>query len=78
MANWHIRIKGVPWCCHGDLEPEPSQAIRDALLKVCCGQGSKADALCLKTALAEIGYAAWDDIEVVRNACELKDPPEAG
>jgi hypothetical protein len=46
------------------------------LLKVCCGQASKADALGLKAALAEMGYAAWDDIEVVPNVCEIRDPPE--
>lgn len=76
MASWHIRIKGTPWCCRGDLEPEPSRAVRAALLEVCCGQASKADALSLKAALAEMGYAAWDDIEVVPTACELKDSAE--
>jgi hypothetical protein len=77
MANWHISIKGIPWCCRGDLEPDVSPAVRDALLRVCCGQGTKEDALSLKAALAEMGYADWDDIEIVRNACELRTPSQA-
>jgi hypothetical protein len=78
MAHWHIRINGIPWCCRGDLDPEPSPVIRAALINVCCGRASKADALTLKAALAEIGYAAWDEIEVVQNACELKDARDEG
>jgi hypothetical protein len=78
MANWHIRINGTPWCCRGDLEPEPSPAVRAALLNVCCGQASMAEALSVKAALAEMGYAAWDDIEIVQSACELRDTPEQG
>jgi hypothetical protein len=75
MANWHIRINGVPWCCRGDLEPELSPALRAALLNMCCDQASLADALSLKAALAQIRYA-WDEIEIVPGACELKDAPE--
>jgi hypothetical protein len=78
MAHWHIRINGIPWCCRGDLDPEPSPVIRDALINVCCGCASKADALALKAALVEIGYATWDDVEVVQNACELKDARDEG
>lgn len=76
MANWHIRINGTPWCCRGDLEPEPSPAVRAALLRVCCSQASRADVLSLKAALAEMGCAHWDEIEVVPSACELRDAPE--
>lgn len=72
MASWHIRINGTPWCCRGDLERDPSPTVRSALLNVCCGQGSKVDALCLKAALAQIGYA-WDEIEIVQSACEMKE-----
>jgi len=75
MANWHVAIKGIPWCCHGDLEREVSPAVRDALFRVCCGQGSMSDALSLKAALAEMGYADWDEIDIVRNACEIRIPP---
>jgi hypothetical protein len=75
MANWHIRINGTPWCCRGDLQPEPSPAVRAALLSICCGQGSKADMLSLKAALAEMGCAGWDEIEIVPSMCELKDAP---
>ena len=52
--------------------------MRAALINVCCGQASKADALSLKAALVEMGYAAWDDIEVVPSACELKNGQEEG
>ncbi len=76
MANWHVRINGTPWCCRGDLEPEQPPGVRAALLRVCCGQASRADALSLKAALAEMGYAAWDEIEIVQSACELRDLPE--
>ena len=34
--------------------------------------------LALKAALVEIGYATWDDVEVVQNACELKDARDEG
>jgi hypothetical protein len=75
MANWYIRINGTPWCCRGDLQPELSPAVRAALLKLCCGQASRADGLSLKAALVEMGWAAWDEIEVVPSTCELKDVP---
>jgi len=75
MANWHLRINGAPWRCRGDLEREPSPAMRTALLKV-SGQANKADALSLKAAPTKMGYAAWDDIEVVPNVCEIRDLPE--
>jgi len=78
MANWHIRINGIPWCCRGDLGPEQSPALREALLNICCGQASRADALCLKTALTEAGFAEWDEIEVVRETCEVKKSPDEG
>lgn len=76
MANWHLRINGTPWCCRGDLDREPSPAVRTALLEVCCGQASRVDALSLKAALTEMGYAAWDDIEIVPNVCEIRDLAE--
>lgn len=74
MANWHIRIQGTPWCCRGDIEPEMPAAVRAALLNVCCGQGRKEDALSLKIALVEMGYAEWDEIEVASGSCELRQP----
>ena len=76
MAHWHIRIRGTPWCCCGDPESELPERVRAALLTVCCRQASKADALSLKVTLAEMGYAEWDEIEVVASPCELKEPPE--
>jgi len=76
MAYWHIRINGLPWCCHGELDTEQSPALRAALLNLCCGQASRADALSVKTALAETGCAKWDEIEIVREGCEIKHAKE--
>jgi hypothetical protein len=78
MAYWHIRINGSPWCCQGELGTQQSPALRDALLKLCCGQASRADALCLKAALAESGCATWDEIEIVQSRCEIKQATDAG
>lgn len=75
MAYWHIRINGAPWCCQGEIDPDQSPALREALLHLCCGQASRADALCLKSALAQTGCAQWDEIEIVQEACEMKRAP---
>jgi hypothetical protein len=77
MTIWHLRIKGTPWCCC-DQPDAQRQALRDAMINTCCSHQRMSSALGLKVALAELGYAEWEDIDIVRECCELHRGGAAG
>ncbi|MFZ5559048.1 MAG: hypothetical protein ACOZDY_20420 [Pseudomonadota bacterium] len=76
MSIWHLRIKGTPWCCCDAPDTRQEQELRNAMIKTCCSHENMSSALGLKVALAEIGYAQWEEIDIVRECCELRKPPE--